>query len=129
MYFWMPGFSIEFEVRVISVRFARRHPTTPRPLLASRNGDFKAIFKEASGGSDSCSLTIRGGCVTALFGSTMMLRCEPCKPDARPGFALEEVTAADFTHVKIPATAGAPSIALKNVEDFSITQSQPVSDM
>jgi hypothetical protein len=75
MYFWMPGFSIEFEVRVISVRTARRHPTTPTPLLASRNGDFKAI------------------------------------------------------HVKIPATAGVPSLALKNVKDFSITQNKPVADM
>jgi hypothetical protein len=62
-------------------------------------------------------------------GIEMMLRCEPSKPDARPGFALEKVTAADFTHVKIPATAGVPSIAIKNVEDFSIAQSKPVSDM
>ncbi len=51
------------------------------------------------------------------------------QPDARPGFVLEDVTAADFTHVKIPAMAGVPSIALKNVKDFSITQSKPVADL
>ena len=51
------------------------------------------------------------------------------QPDARPGFVLEDVTAADFTHVKIPAMVGVPSIALKNVKDFSITQSKPVADL
>jgi len=52
----------------------------------------------------------------------------PMKPDMRPGFVLEDVEGAELIHVKLPKTAGVPSVVLKNVKDFSITQSKPVPD-
>jgi len=52
----------------------------------------------------------------------------PMKPDMRPGFVLEDVEGAELIHVKLPKTVGVPSVVLKNVKDFSITQSKPVPD-
>ncbi len=50
------------------------------------------------------------------------------KPDMRPGLVLEDVTGADLVGVKLPQTPDVPALVLKNVEDFSITQSKPVAD-
>ena len=50
------------------------------------------------------------------------------KPDMRPGFVLDDVDGAEFIHVKLPHTADVPSLVLKNVKDFSITQSRPGAD-
>jgi polygalacturonase len=52
----------------------------------------------------------------------------PMRPDMRPGFVLEDVEGAELIHVKLPKTAGVPSIVLKKVKDFSITQSKSVPD-
>ena len=52
----------------------------------------------------------------------------PMKPDMRPGFVLENVDGAELIHVKLPREPDVPSIALKNVRNFSITQSKPVPD-
>jgi len=52
----------------------------------------------------------------------------PMKPDMRPGFVLDDVTGAELIHVKLPNTAEVPSLVLKNVKNFSITQSRPVAD-
>ena len=50
------------------------------------------------------------------------------KPDMRPGFVLEDVEGAELIHVKLPKTADVHAVVLKNVKDFSITQSKPVPD-
>jgi hypothetical protein len=50
------------------------------------------------------------------------------KPDMRPGFVLDDVSGVELIHVKLPQTAEVPSLVLKNVKDFSITQSKPVAD-
>jgi len=50
------------------------------------------------------------------------------KPDLRPGFVLDDVNSAELIHVKLPYTAEVPSLVLKNVKNFSITQSTPVAD-
>jgi hypothetical protein len=50
------------------------------------------------------------------------------KPDARPGFVLDDVSGVELIHVKMPHTPDVPSLVLKNVKDFSITQSKPVAD-
>jgi hypothetical protein len=52
----------------------------------------------------------------------------PMKPDMRPGFVLEDVTGAELIHIKLPHTPEVPSVVLKNVKDFSITQSKPLAD-
>ena len=52
----------------------------------------------------------------------------PMKPDMRPGFVLDDVTGAELIHVKLPHNAEAPSLLLRNVKDFSISQSKPVAD-
>ena len=52
----------------------------------------------------------------------------PIKPDLRPGFALDDVNGVELIHVKLPHTPEVPSIVLKNVKGFSITQSKPVAD-
>ena len=49
-------------------------------------------------------------------------------PDLRPGFVLDDVSGMDLIHVKLPSTPDVPSLVLKNVKDFSITQSRPVAD-
>ena len=51
----------------------------------------------------------------------------PLQEDLRPAFVLDDVDGADFTHVKIPRRAGA-SFVLKNVRDFSVSQSRPTAD-
>ena len=48
--------------------------------------------------------------------------------DLRPAFALEDVHGAEFIHIKAQKTQDAPTFALKNVEDFTVLQSRPVSD-
>jgi polygalacturonase len=52
----------------------------------------------------------------------------PMKPDMRPGFVLEDVSGVELIHIKLPHTPEVPSLVLKNVKDFSITQSKPVAD-
>jgi len=52
----------------------------------------------------------------------------PMKPDMRPGFVLDDVQGAELIHVKLPRNPETPSVMLKNVKDFSITQSQPLAD-
>src|SRR5215204_4351965 len=49
-------------------------------------------------------------------------------PDLRPAFVLNNVTGAEFIHVKAQREADLPSFVLKNVSDFSIQQSWPVQD-
>jgi hypothetical protein len=51
------------------------------------------------------------------------------KEDQRPAFFLEDVGGADFFHVKAQKAQGVPTFVLKNVRDFSVQQSRPVSDM
>ena len=50
------------------------------------------------------------------------------KPDMRPGFVLDDVSGIELIHVKLPQTPEVPSLVLKKVKDFSITQSKPVVD-
>jgi len=52
----------------------------------------------------------------------------PMQPDMRPGFVLEDVSGAELIHVKLPQTPEVPSVVLKNVKDFSMTQSKPLPD-
>jgi polygalacturonase len=52
----------------------------------------------------------------------------PMKPDIRPGFVFDDVDGAELIHVKLPQNPQGPSLLLKNVKDFSITQSRPVAD-
>jgi hypothetical protein len=49
------------------------------------------------------------------------------RDDHRPGFVLDDVECAEFTHVKVPRTAAA-SFVLKNVRDFNVSQSRPTPD-
>ena len=50
------------------------------------------------------------------------------RDDLRPAFLLEDVAGADFFHVAAQKVQGAPTFALKNVEDFTVRQSRPVLD-
>jgi len=50
------------------------------------------------------------------------------KEDLRPAFALDDVKGATFQNAKAQRAADAPIFALKNVEDFSVRQSNGVPD-
>jgi hypothetical protein len=50
------------------------------------------------------------------------------KDDARPAFVLNEVSDADFDHIKAAHSAGTPTFVLKNVNGFSIRNSPGISD-
>lgn len=50
------------------------------------------------------------------------------KDDARPAFWLSDVKGVDFFRIRAQRSAGAQTFALKDVEDFSVQQSVPVSD-
>jgi len=50
------------------------------------------------------------------------------KEDARPAFVLQDVKGADFFRVKAQHAPDASTFALKNVADFSLAQSRPLSD-
>jgi polygalacturonase len=52
----------------------------------------------------------------------------PMTSDLRPAFVLEDVSGIELIHLKLPSTPDVPSLVLKNVKDFSITQSKPVAD-
>ncbi|MGB6932586.1 MAG: glycoside hydrolase family 28 protein, partial [Acidobacteriaceae bacterium] len=49
-------------------------------------------------------------------------------PDARPGFALDDVQAADFLRVKMEKEAGVPTFSLRDVQDFNCALSRGVPD-
>jgi hypothetical protein len=48
--------------------------------------------------------------------------------DLRPAFHLEDVRGATFLGVAAQKVEGVPTFVLKNVEDFTVRQSRPVSD-
>lgn len=50
------------------------------------------------------------------------------QPDARPVFVLEDVHGVDFFRIKVPKNGTVPTFALKNVEDFRVSQSDTVPD-
>jgi len=50
------------------------------------------------------------------------------KEDARPAFVLQDVKSADFFRVKVQHAPDASTFALRNVSDFNLTQSRPLSD-
>jgi polygalacturonase len=56
------------------------------------------------------------------------IKIESASPDARPAFALQDVSDADFRHIKMPATPGVPAFVLNDVTDFSVFRSKPVPD-
>jgi len=50
------------------------------------------------------------------------------KEDARPPFILNDVTGADFLHVRAQRGQDVPTFLLRNVENFSLQQSWPLVD-
>jgi len=50
------------------------------------------------------------------------------KPDFRPPFLLNDVSSADFWHVKANVSAGTPMFLLTNVKDFAVARSKPLKD-
>ncbi|HEX6716135.1 MAG TPA: glycosyl hydrolase family 28-related protein [Pyrinomonadaceae bacterium] len=48
--------------------------------------------------------------------------------DLRPAFWLNDVSGVEFIHIKAQREADVPTFILKNVSDFSIQQSSPLSD-
>jgi polygalacturonase len=50
------------------------------------------------------------------------------KDDARPAFVLNEVSDADFDHIKAAHSDGTPTFVLKNVSGFAIRNSPGISD-
>jgi polygalacturonase len=48
--------------------------------------------------------------------------------DLRPGFVLEDVSGADFIHVRTEHEVGAPTFVLKNVQDFNSYENWPSPD-
>jgi hypothetical protein len=50
------------------------------------------------------------------------------QPDARPAFVLEDVHRADLFRIKTPKNGNVPTFALKNVEDFKVSQCNTVPD-
>ena len=51
------------------------------------------------------------------------------KDDLRPAFWLNDVAGVDFGHVKAQRANDIPVFSLKNVTDFSLTQSWPLTDL
>src|SRR5258708_6147461 len=56
------------------------------------------------------------------------IKIECTGADARPVYALDDVTGADFRFLKMPAGATS-SFALTKVRDFSVFRSKPVADV
>ena len=53
---------------------------------------------------------------------------EPMAPDARPAFVLDHLDSADLLRIRASQTTGAPTFALKSVEDFHLYLSRPLPD-
>jgi polygalacturonase len=56
------------------------------------------------------------------------IKIEHAGEELRPAFVVEDVEGADFGRIKVTASAGVPTFALKNVRDFSVYRSKPVPD-
>jgi len=56
------------------------------------------------------------------------IKVECVGQDARPAFVLDDVEAADFHRLKLPANQPKPAFVLKQVEDFSLSRSKPWPD-
>jgi polygalacturonase len=56
------------------------------------------------------------------------IKVECAGQDARPAFVLDDVEAADFHRLKLPANQPKPAFVLKQVEDFSLSRSKPWPD-
>jgi polygalacturonase len=56
------------------------------------------------------------------------IEVKPMNQDLRPGFSLEDVQGADFTHIKVAQAPEVPTFVLKNVENFSVHNSKPLPD-
>ena len=63
--------------------------------------------------------------VNGLIMRDVQIRSE--KQDLRPGFILEDVQGADFSHIKLPAGA-LSGWRLKSVNNFAVENSRPVAD-
>jgi polygalacturonase len=51
------------------------------------------------------------------------------RTDARPAFVLNDVSDADFHHVRADKLEGVPTFVLDNVDDLTVTDSRPVADI
>lgn len=49
--------------------------------------------------------------------------------DTRPAFVLDDVSDADFHHVRADKATGVPTFVLDSVDDFTVTDSRPVRDI
>ena len=120
----IPGYPIE-DVRLSNIRVYAKGGGT-KEQAALEPAERENIYPEPSMFGD---LPAYGFFIRHIKGLQMRdVEVSYLTPDLRPAFVLNNVTGAEFIHVKAQREADVPSFVLKNVSDFSIQQSWPVQD-
>jgi polygalacturonase len=120
----IPGYMIE-DVRLHNIRvYAKGGGTKEQAALDPPERE--AIYPEPAMFGD---LPSYGFFIRHVKGLQMRdVEVSYLSPDLRPAFWLNDVTGAEFIHVKAQKETDVPVFVLKNVTDFSLQQSWPLPD-
>jgi polygalacturonase len=120
----IPGYMIE-DVRLHNIRvYAKGGGTKEQAALDPPERE--AIYPEPAMFGD---LPSYGFFIRHVNGLQMRdVEVSYLSPDLRPAFWLNDVTGAEFIHVKAQKETDVPVFVLKNVTDFSLQQSWPLPD-
>ena len=120
----IPGYMIE-DVRLHNIRVYARGGGT-KEQAALEPPEREALYPEPSMFGD---LPAYGFFIRHIKGLQMRdVEVSYLNPDFRPAFVLNNVSGAEFIHVKAQREEAVPVFVLKNVSDFSIQQSWPLPD-
>ncbi len=120
----LPGHPVE-DVRLSNIRILYRGGGT-REMAALDPPEKETNYPEPSmfGDLPAYGLFVRHARGLEVSNVTVGFMRE----DLRPAFHLEDVRGATFHAVNAQKTEGVPTFVLKNVEDFTVRNSRPVSD-
>ena len=120
----IPGYVIE-DVRLHNIRVYARGGGT-KEQAALEPPEREAIYPEPTMFGD---MPAYGFFIRHIKGLQMRdVEVSYLNADLRPAFVLNNVSGAEFIHVKAQREADVPVFVLKNVSDFSIQQSWPLPD-
>jgi hypothetical protein len=120
----IPGYMIE-DVRLHNIRVYAKGGGT-REQAALEPPEREAIYPEPSMFGE---LPAYGFFIRHVKGLQVRdVEVSYLSPEQRPAFVLNNVSGAEFIHVKAQREAEVPVFVLKNVSDFSLQQSWPFAD-
>ena len=120
----IPGYMIE-DVRLHNIRVYARGGGT-KEQAALEPPEREAVYPEPTMFGE---LPAYGFFIRHIKGLQMRdVEVSYLSPDLRPAFVLNNVSGAEFIHIKAQREGDVPVFVLKNVSDFSLQQSWPMPD-